>query len=266
MVKCGQRDCLDREGILRLIQSIPSRNAEPFKLWLANAGEQNILETENPELLIAKVYDHYRDNGRDDARIRSMNVRNSLTQRWQEAGITFLLKGSFENVNKEALFSMFEYYCKIENGGEMTETDKELGEKTIFKKITFINTHPVKSKFFNKFPFFYKSKLAFNLPMNAKIIYNSEIIDAGEIDQAFGLNEPFIKKYEAILKASDGFPSEIKGGYDRFFYLSANTITGLGLGDILPITEWSRILVTIESLLGLVLVGLFINSIAIESK
>lgn len=90
--KMRSTDCLDREGILRLIQSIPSRNAEPFKLWLANAGEQNILETENPELLIAKVYDHYRDNGRDDdwidARIRSMNVRNSLTQRWQEAGIT----------------------------------------------------------------------------------------------------------------------------------------------------------------------------------
>jgi len=76
-------DCATRETLLRLIQSVPSPSVEPFKQWLANAGEQNIQETENPELLIAKVYDHYRDNGMDDdwidARIRSMNVRNSLT-------------------------------------------------------------------------------------------------------------------------------------------------------------------------------------------
>lgn len=85
-------DCATRETLLRLIQSVPSPSVEPFKMWLANAGEQNIQETENPELLIGKVYDHYRDKGMNDdwidARIRSMNVRNSLTQRWQEAGIT----------------------------------------------------------------------------------------------------------------------------------------------------------------------------------
>lgn len=90
--KMRNTDCLTRESVLRLIQSISSPRVEPFKQWLANAGEQNIQETENPELLIAKVYDHYRDNGMDDdwidARIRSMNVRNSLTQRWQEAGVT----------------------------------------------------------------------------------------------------------------------------------------------------------------------------------
>ncbi|MEM6320828.1 MAG: Bro-N domain-containing protein [Bacteroidota bacterium] len=85
-------DCATRETLLRLIQSIPSPSVEPFKMWLANAGEQNMQETENPELLISKVYDHYRDKGMNDdwidARIRSMNVRNSLTQRWQAAGIT----------------------------------------------------------------------------------------------------------------------------------------------------------------------------------
>jgi len=85
-------DCLNREGILRLIQSIPSPNAEPFKLWLANAGEQNIQETENPELLFDKIYDHYRAKGMNDtwisSRIRSMEVRNNLTQRWQDAGVT----------------------------------------------------------------------------------------------------------------------------------------------------------------------------------
>jgi len=84
-------DCLNREGILRLIQSIPSPNAEPFKMWLSNAGEQNLQETENPELLIEKFYDHYRDKGMSDhwisARMRSIETRKELTGRWQEAGI-----------------------------------------------------------------------------------------------------------------------------------------------------------------------------------
>ena len=85
-------DCLNREGILRLIQSISSPNAEPFKVWLANAGEQNIQDTENPEHLIDKFYDHYRNIGMSDhwisARMRSVETRKELTERWQAAGIT----------------------------------------------------------------------------------------------------------------------------------------------------------------------------------
>lgn len=85
-------DCLNREGILRLIQSIPSPNAEPFKMWLANAGGQNIEETEDPSLLIQKFYDHWRDKGMSDhwiaTRMRSIETRRDLTERWQDAGIT----------------------------------------------------------------------------------------------------------------------------------------------------------------------------------
>ncbi len=85
-------DCLNRAGVLRLIQSIPSPNAEPFKMWLANAGEQNIQEVENPELLIDKFYDHYRGKGMSDdwisTRMRSVEARKDLTERWQVAGIT----------------------------------------------------------------------------------------------------------------------------------------------------------------------------------
>ncbi len=103
-------DCLNREGVLRLIQSIPSPSVEPFKMWLANAGEQNISETENPELLIEKFYDHYRDRGMSDhwisARVRSVETRKELTERWQESGVTssqefafltnILSKGTFD--------------------------------------------------------------------------------------------------------------------------------------------------------------------------
>lgn len=90
--KMRSTDCLNRTGVLRLIQSIPSPSAEPFKMWLANAGEQNISETENPALLIEKFYDHYRSQGMSDdwisTRLRSVEARNDLTERWQMSGIT----------------------------------------------------------------------------------------------------------------------------------------------------------------------------------
>jgi len=85
---------LDQEGsdLYANIVKLKSPNAEPFKIWLANAGEQNIQETENPELLLDKIYDHYRDKGMNDtwisSRIRSMEVRKNLTKRWQDAGVT----------------------------------------------------------------------------------------------------------------------------------------------------------------------------------
>jgi len=103
-------DCANRENLLRLIQSIPSSNAEPFKIWLANAGQQSIQETENPALLIEKFYDHWRAKGMSDhwiaARMRSIETRRDLTERWQEAGISdsrdfafltnIISKGAFE--------------------------------------------------------------------------------------------------------------------------------------------------------------------------
>jgi len=90
--KMRKTDCSTQENLLRLIQSIPSPTAEPFKLWLANAGQQNIQETENPALLIEKFYDHWRAKGMSDhwigTRMRSIETRRDLTDRWQEAGIT----------------------------------------------------------------------------------------------------------------------------------------------------------------------------------
>ena len=85
-------DCATRENLLRLIQSIPSPSVEPFKMWLANAGEQNMQETEDPELLLDRIYDHYQKKGMDanwiSARLRSMEARKDLTKRWLESGIT----------------------------------------------------------------------------------------------------------------------------------------------------------------------------------
>jgi len=98
-------DCLNREGVLRLIQSIPSPNAEPFKMWLANAGEQNIQETENPALLFDKMVDAYRVQGRTEdwihARIRALAARNKLTDTWKNRDV----KGSQYAILTDAIHS-----------------------------------------------------------------------------------------------------------------------------------------------------------------
>ena len=84
-------DCATRETLLRLIQSIPSSNAEPFKMWLANAGHTTLNEYENPTLLMEKLKEALKRKGYDDnwitARIRSIEVREELTQEWKNRGI-----------------------------------------------------------------------------------------------------------------------------------------------------------------------------------
>lgn len=75
--------------------------------------------------------------------------------------------------------------------------------------------------------------------------------------------------HEQILgyaKGVSGFPSKTTGSYWRMLYLSAVTISTLGYGDILPITTVSRILLSTEAIIGIVLVGLFLNSLAYESN
>ena len=58
--KMRKTDALDTKGILRLIESIPSKNAEPFKLWLAQMGKERIDEVFDPELAVNRAVDYYR--------------------------------------------------------------------------------------------------------------------------------------------------------------------------------------------------------------
>lgn len=79
------------EGIFRLIQSIPSKNAEPFKKWLAKVGYERIQEIENPELAQKRMKAIYRAKGYDDAwierRVRGIAIRNELTDEWDQRGV-----------------------------------------------------------------------------------------------------------------------------------------------------------------------------------
>lgn len=79
------------EGIFRLIQSIPSKKAEPFKRWLARTGYERIQEIEDPELAQKRMKATYRAKGYDDAwierRVRGIAIRNELTDEWDKRGI-----------------------------------------------------------------------------------------------------------------------------------------------------------------------------------
>jgi len=84
-------DVLNTENILRLIQSIPSPKAEPFKLWLAKVGYQRIKETEDPELAFDRAMKTYLQKGYSkewiNQRLKSIEVRKELTDEWQERGM-----------------------------------------------------------------------------------------------------------------------------------------------------------------------------------
>ena len=85
-------DTLDTKGIFRLIESIPSKHAEPFKLWLANLGSERIDEVFDPEIAIKRAINYYRKRGYSDnwieARLKGILNRNKLTDIWQEGGIS----------------------------------------------------------------------------------------------------------------------------------------------------------------------------------
>lgn len=85
-------DCANRETVFRIIQSVPSPNAEPFKLWFSRLAEERIQETINPELAIERARQTYLKKGYDDewinARIKGIPVRNELTDEWKNRGVT----------------------------------------------------------------------------------------------------------------------------------------------------------------------------------
>ena len=84
-------DAADTETLLRLIQSIPSPKAEPFKLWLAKVGYERIEETEDPELAMERAMKTYLKKGYSkewiNQRLKSIEVRKELTDEWKDRGM-----------------------------------------------------------------------------------------------------------------------------------------------------------------------------------
>ncbi len=89
--KCYKTDVADTEQVLRLIQSIPSPKAEPFKQWLAQVGSDRLDEMQDPELAIDRALGHYLRLGYSESwinqRLKSIEIRKELTDEWQRVGV-----------------------------------------------------------------------------------------------------------------------------------------------------------------------------------
>ena len=90
--KLRETDCSNTEALFRIIQSIPSKKAEPFKLWLAKVGYERIEEIENPELAQDRVKKYYEMKGYPkewiDKRLRGIAIRQDLTDEWKNRGVS----------------------------------------------------------------------------------------------------------------------------------------------------------------------------------
>ena len=85
-------DVANAETILRIIQSIPSKKAEPFKMWLAKVGSERLNEISDPELAMQRGMDYYKRKGYSDEwiyqRLMSIKIRHELTDEWKERGVS----------------------------------------------------------------------------------------------------------------------------------------------------------------------------------
>lgn len=126
------------------------------------------------------------------------------------------------------------------------------GEMRFYKKITI------------EYPKSFVVEPSFIFPLTFKTNQRSKNKNRKEtwFPMTLDLNNEII----AFYKATKGFPIKASGSFSRMFYFSAVTITTLGYGDIVPISNTSRILVSLESILGIVLIGLFLNSLSSEHK
>ena len=108
-------NCSNIKGIFRIIQSIPSKKAEPFKLWLAKVGQERIEEIQDPERAILRAKSIYENKGYNEdwiaKRMRGINIRNTLTDQWKSRGVkegidfailtNEIYKGTFDKTAKE---------------------------------------------------------------------------------------------------------------------------------------------------------------------
>lgn len=89
--KMRTTDCLDTKGVLRLVQSIPSPKAEPFKMWLAQVGSERLDEIADPEKAILRGAEFYRAKGYTEGwinqRLQTIEMRKELTDEWKARGV-----------------------------------------------------------------------------------------------------------------------------------------------------------------------------------
>jgi len=119
--KLRETDCANTEGIFRIIQSIPSKKAEPFKRWLAKVGYERVKEIENPELAQERMKKLYEQKGYSkdwiEKRLRGIAIRQELTDEWKQRGVEEDIEFAIltNEISKAAFGKTVEEYKKIKN-------------------------------------------------------------------------------------------------------------------------------------------------------
>jgi len=106
-------DCANTESMFRIIQSIPSKKAEPFKRWLAKVGYERVQEIDNPELAQNRMKRLYEQKGYSkewiDKRLRGIAVRQELSECWRQRGINEGIE--FGILTNETLKNPLDFWC-----------------------------------------------------------------------------------------------------------------------------------------------------------
>lgn len=120
-----ETDCANIENIFRIVQSIPSPKAEPFKRWLARIGKERIDEINDPELAMERMRLLYEKKGypKDwiDKRVRGIAVRHDLTKEWQDRGASKSIE--FAILTNEIMQGAFDF--KVDDYKDLKDLDKE---------------------------------------------------------------------------------------------------------------------------------------------
>jgi hypothetical protein len=175
----------------------------------------------------------------------------------------------FPGVQKEVK-SMEEYHSlKFRKDTDVDTSDGIFSPKITLKPVWSISLRDGAFQM-GPMPEFFDSKMADHLRAFSRLqihvkgdgvnYYADERFVTGQIDLP--------KRTKALLRrlelASEGFPGPGGGGFSRYVYFSTVIITTLGFGDIVPMTDRARLLVALEAILGIVLMGLFLNSVAVK--
>ncbi|MFH1503300.1 MAG: Bro-N domain-containing protein [Candidatus Diapherotrites archaeon] len=119
--KLRETDCANTKSIFRIIQSIPSKKAEPFKLWLAKVGYERVQEIENPEFAQERMKKLYELKGYSkdwiDKRLRGIAIRQNLTDEWKDRGLKREIEYAIltNEISKATFGKTIEEYKKVKN-------------------------------------------------------------------------------------------------------------------------------------------------------
>ncbi len=150
--KMRETDCANTENMFRIIQSIPSKKAEPFKRWLAKVGYERIQEIENPELTQERMKLTYEQKGYSkewiDKRLRGIAIRQELTDEWQERGIEKEVEYAIltNEISKATFGKTVEEYKKHKNL-KLENLRDHMTDMEIIFTISSLRSHILKTSF-----------------------------------------------------------------------------------------------------------------------